>query len=120
MKADGETIRKTKGLHFRVLPVKKGPGGKPGAKITMGRSIDNDIVVAEYSLSTHHCAFMYDATRAVVIDLGTRNGTLLNDKQLPANRSVRLRDRAAIKMGRLKFRFLMPASFVRMLKSMPQ
>jgi hypothetical protein len=33
---------------------------------------------------------------------------------------VRLRDRAAIKMGRLKFRFLMPASFVRMLKSMPQ
>jgi hypothetical protein len=50
---------------------------QPG-RTTLGRGDDNDIVIADPSVSTHHCQIIIDSGRVLIRDLGSTNGTFLN------------------------------------------
>ncbi|MSP26028.1 MAG: FHA domain-containing protein [Myxococcales bacterium] len=109
--ADSEELSAAQALMGRVYPIRKDPSAPPGPMITMGQSVDNDIRIAEYTLSTHHCAFTFDVSRLMIIDLGSMNGTKVNDKRLLGERPVPLPDRSKIAMGRLRFEYLSSMSF---------
>lgn len=49
-----------------------------GARVTIGRGLDNDIVVEDASVSRHHAELTREGNRLEVRDLGSRNGTWLN------------------------------------------
>ncbi len=57
----------------RVWRLRKSSYGGGGAMINLGQSVDNDIVLAEYTVSTHHCSFGFDATGMVVWVLADRS-----------------------------------------------
>jgi serine/threonine protein kinase len=53
--------------------------------LTIGRMPSNDIMLEDDLISRNHLRIDWDGARATVTDLGSSNGTLLNDKRLPPN-----------------------------------
>jgi diguanylate cyclase (GGDEF)-like protein len=82
-------------------------GGIPGAMLRveaggtrMGRSSDNTYQFREVTVSRHHAALTVDARGIVrVTDLGSTNGTFLNDRRLPGQTPVRVKDGDRIRLG---------------------
>ena len=64
-------------LMFEDKLVKEVPiGSRP---VTNGRSPDNDLMVDNLAVSTHHARVYAEAGRLVVEDLDSLNGTFVND-----------------------------------------
>ncbi len=54
------------------------------SKITVGRATNNDIVIADATISKLHAWFVIDGDRLLLVDAGSRNGTHLGDTRLAA------------------------------------
>ena len=100
-------------LYRRVWPILKSPYGPKTPYIRLGRSADNDVVVPDYSISQHHCAFKLDAARGMLIaDLGSHNGTHINDARLGVRDPRELQDQDEVVLGRYLFEFLKAQTFI--------
>jgi len=69
------------------ITVKSAEGGKERFpltrdRITIGRSRESDIFLPDQWLSRHHAEIRHDAGGFAVVDLGSKNGTLLNGDQV--------------------------------------
>ncbi|XP_055838662.1 angiogenic factor with G patch and FHA domains 1 isoform X3 [Episyrphus balteatus] len=55
---------------------------------TLGREGDHDVIIPDLNVSKFHLKFTYDEKREVYtcIDLGSRNGTLLNGKRMSSSK----------------------------------
>src|SRR5262249_1601217 len=71
--------------------------------IILGREDDCDITIADYSVSRRHTRFDLDVDGYLATDLGSTNGTFVNDT--PANRTS-LSDGDYLRVGNCLFRFL--------------
>ncbi len=96
----------------RVWRVRKDPGAQRGANITVGQSADNDIVLPEYTISTQHCAFVFDAAGLSIMDLDALNGLKINDVLIEPNTPFRLKDKVEVTLGRIKLEYLRNESFI--------
>ena len=54
---------------------------KPGVN-TIGREIDNSIIVTDRSLSRHHAQILILEDRAIITDLGSLNNTFVNEYKI--------------------------------------
>lgn len=52
------------------------------AELTLGRSPDNDLVFPDREISRHHARIRRQGREYVIEDLGSKNGTFVNDKRL--------------------------------------
>lgn len=89
-----------------VLAVRKVHPNFP-EMITVGRTANNDIVVADVNISRFHAFFQVRPERIEIGDAGSANGTFLNSKPLPARgatMAVKLGDE--IQFAHLPFTFL--------------
>ncbi len=94
---------------LRTLLGVKEPG-KPGrivvwdtAEITIGRSPESDIVLEDSDASRQHALFLRTAQGHQVQDLGTSNGTLVNDGRLSESHLLQNKDVVAIGEVQLTF-----------------
>ncbi len=71
------------------------------AKFVIGRADDCHLRAQSELISRHHCALLVEPYLARVEDLGSRNGTLLNDEPIQGPRELRSGDTLTI--GQLKF-----------------
>lgn len=71
-------------------------------RITVGKSPDNAVVFEEGSISGHHCEFVGSAMGFKLNDLGSTNGTFVNDKRVQTHDLV---DNDNVTIGRVKFKF---------------
>ena len=55
---------------------------EPGKTVQIGRRSDTDFPLNDSSLSRHHCELLYDGKTAVLVDKGSRHGTLVNDERI--------------------------------------
>ena len=70
-----------------------------GVNLTIGRDALSDIVIQDPEVSRQHALLIYDlAGHYLIQDLGSTNGTFVNDERLGA-RPVRLRPSSSISMG---------------------
>lgn len=83
-------------------------GAKTGGKIAIkkdkfliGRSKKCNLCAGSDSVSRRHCAIVRKDTRVFVKDLGSRNGTLLNDKRI--EKTVELKSGDELSVGPLRF-----------------
>jgi hypothetical protein len=53
-----------------------------GSRITIGRSIDNDITLDDPALSRRHCLLEFDGDTAYISDCGSQNGTYLSGRRV--------------------------------------
>ncbi|MFL5800707.1 MAG: FhaA domain-containing protein [Roseiflexaceae bacterium] len=70
--------------------------------LTIGRGLNNDIILEDTRVSRHHAQLRYQARRFWIADLGSTNGTYVNNEQV-ADRS--LRDGDTISLGGLELTF---------------
>jgi hypothetical protein len=76
-----------------VFPVRAG-------KNTLGASRTNDICLAQdHQVSGEHAILLYRGGSFMLADRMSSNGTWVNDREVPANGSVEIRDRDRIRCG---------------------
>ena len=72
----------------------------------IGREPDNDLVIAETTVSAAHARIEYDGDSFVILDAGSSNGTCLNGDRLPINEPRRLSGGDRITFDVYEFEFL--------------
>ena len=69
-----------------------------GEKVTLGRSPDNDIQILIREISTSHCEFRQTPSGYEITDLGTTNGTKLNEQPVKES-ALPLKNRDILLLG---------------------
>ncbi len=69
-----------------------------GESTTLGRAKDCDVVLPERQVSRHHARIERDSRGFIIRDLGSKNGTVVND-EIIRERPYRLRDGDEIELG---------------------
>lgn len=75
-----------------------------GAEVSFGRDSDNTFALESEFVSAHHAQISYRGNRWWLTDLGSMNGTSLNDKRLPRQSSAPLTYGDIVGLGDLAFR----------------
>lgn len=73
----------------------------------IGRTEDNDIQLDHRSVSRHHAKIVTSGTNYKIVDLGSANGTLVNDEQYA---QLALKSGDLIELGHVKLRFVPPGA----------
>ncbi len=74
-----------------------------GDRVTIGRAMQNDIVITSKRVSREHACIRREGWRLILEDLNSTNGTFLNDERLLA--PAQLRDGDRIEVGDVTFVF---------------
>ncbi len=72
-------------------------------KFLIGRSESCQLRPKSESISRKHCALVQKDGRLLVLDLKSRNGTFVNDKQLVPEKAKILKDGDKLKVGAIEF-----------------
>lgn len=80
-------------------------------KFYIGRSDGNDLVIPDPTVSSIHAVIGFLGNQAVVVDLGSKNGTFVNLIQLNPDQFVPLEDEDIISFGRYSFQFFTSKGF---------
>lgn len=93
-----------------IVPVAKRPGSNAFATmVTIGRAGNNDVVLQHSSVSKFHAYLRHMGSSWTVSDAGSRNGTLLDERKLPPERSFPLHSGAKIVLSEaVSLEFLLP------------
>ncbi len=67
-----------------------------GDKITIGRAVESDIMITSRRVSREHACVRRDGWRTILEDLGSTNGTFLNDEHLLTPTPLQDEDRVKI------------------------
>ena len=76
---------------------------RPGAPTTLGRAMDNDIVVADASVSRHHATIVPQNGGFALRDLSSQNGTFIRGQRIDGARQ--LSDGDDVRLGDAPFVF---------------
>ncbi|HUF38589.1 MAG TPA: FHA domain-containing protein [Anaerolineales bacterium] len=117
------TVRREMGLRLgagRPLPgsapgklIVLDPGGAPGvlagsaiplrSENSLGAEQDNDIVLEDSFVSGHHARLRWDGAEWWLEDLGSQNGTFVNQRQCRPYKPEPVPPGAALRLGEMQF-----------------
>lgn len=80
----------------------------PGPKFLVGRGEDCQLRPKSDLISRHHCVLLIDDESVAIRDLGSRNGTFVNDERLFGETELKTGDR--VKFGPLEFDVVVTAA----------
>lgn len=72
-----------------------------GERTTVGRLEDNNFQIAESSVSSHHCEILLNGDQVLIKDLGSTNGTFINDKPITEGA---LKPGETLRLGKVELR----------------
>jgi two-component system, cell cycle response regulator len=75
-------------------------------EMAIGRDPSAEISVSDQSISRKHAKIIKDGNKVLLADLGSSNGTFVNDKKVPTGTSVVLAKEDMIKLGNSILKFL--------------
>ena len=95
------------GVDLELYPLVKKPGASFPDRITIGRTPNNDVAIADHSVSRLHAYVRPagDPDRWVIADAGSKNGSWLDDAALEPRREVELPPGGVIKLGDVMLTF---------------
>jgi hypothetical protein len=111
----GLSVQAVVGLIGRVFPLVKGKYSSPGP-ITLGRTPDNDVTIAESSISARHCIVRVLGAEIALSDAGSTNGTLVNGVKLSPRKAQKIVEGDVITLGRFTLGLHTPRGFVKSLR----
>ncbi|MCX7934402.1 MAG: FHA domain-containing protein, partial [Planctomycetota bacterium] len=79
------------------------------ASATLGRDPSQTIAINDHEISRSHAEIRFEAGRWFLRDLGSRNGTFINQQPLTANQMYELADGCVFSLGASSFRFVADA-----------
>ncbi len=100
----------------KVWSIQKRAGANQDNDVLLGRSRDNDVWINDAEVSKHHAKLVLGrgatAPSCEIVDLGSTNGTFVNDKRLDKNVAWALKTYDSVRFGRSgKLQYLDSASF---------
>ena len=102
----------------RVFELRVPAGTSKAGRLTLGRTTTNtDITINDFTVSREQCAFVIEKGGVVIIDIGSRNGTLVGTMRLTKPQRLNLKGGEIITLGRLQFQFLTADAFLIAVKS---
>jgi DNA-binding NtrC family response regulator len=103
---------------FRLTVIEGPASGRQcessGDQSSIGSQDGNDLCVADPTVSRYHCEIVVQGTRAAVIDLGSKNGTILDGVHV---KHAYLRDGSLLRLGKTVIRFDLAPEINRVLTS---
>src|SRR5215468_2603620 len=90
---------------MEVYPLSKKPGASFPDRITIGRTSNNDVVIADHSVSRLHAYVRRVGDAWVVADAGSKNGSWLRGEALEARRERPIASRAILRLGDVDLTF---------------
>lgn len=88
-----------------VYPVVKKPAAAFPDMITLGRTANNDLVIANHSVSRLHVYLRHRDGQWWVADAGSKNGSWLRGERLPPRRETQIDSSATLRVGELQLTF---------------
>lgn len=88
-----------------IYPLAKKAGASFPDRITIGRTSNNDIVIADHSVSRLHAYVKQDGTHWIVADAGSKNGSFLDGETLVARKERPLGSKALLRLGDVDLTF---------------
>ncbi len=76
----------------------------PFGTVRLGRSEDNQLVITAQSISGYHALLEVGAENLSITDLGSTNGTFVNDRRLTTNQTASLQEGTSLTLGAVQFR----------------
>ena len=91
--------------HLAMLVSKSRPDERYDLKgtVNIGRSQDNQIVLKDPTISRHHAWVKAEGDAFLVFDVGSANGTFVNDERVEAPRELQSGD--SVRFGDAEFVF---------------
>lgn len=74
---------------------------------TIGRSSDNDFVIPLPDFSRKHCVITIKGEYAYIMDLGSKNGVMVNGKKIPPNEQFPIYKNSRVILANY-FEFILP------------
>jgi hypothetical protein len=90
---------------IEVYPLIKKPSAAFPEKITIGRTIVNDVVLANHSVSRIHLYVAFRNEKWWIADAGSKNGSWLAGQKLVPRREVQLLQSQHVRVGELFLTF---------------
>lgn len=100
-------------LRKRALMFNKNPDPEEQNTFTIGRADDNDILIADYSISKHHAHILLYRDMYFAVDLQSTNGTKVNHHPINPGMKVQLQIGSTVSFGRFCFIFTHPLQLYR-------
>jgi hypothetical protein len=91
-------------VEMELYPLAKKPGASFPDRITIGRTSNNDVVIADASVSRLH-AYVRQADDWIVADAGSKNGSWLGGGVLEPRREAPLSPGAMVRFGDVQLTF---------------
>jgi hypothetical protein len=104
---------------MEIFPLVKKAGASFPDRITIGRTANNDVVIADHSVSRLHAYIKALGGGWVVADAGSKNGSWLRGESLEARREKPLGSRAVLRLGDVDLTFYTAADLFDMLAEAP-
>lgn len=82
-----------------------GPIAVTTPNFTIGHASDNQLVLSDPNISLHHALIRIETQNSSIIDLGSANGTYVNEQRIEQNRARLLRTGDTIRIGNTTFRY---------------
>ncbi len=82
-----------------------GPTALGSTRLTIGRAPDNNIVLNDARASSHHAEIRPEGEYYSIVDLGSTNGTFVNDQQIYSGSPRLLQPGDTIRIGDTTFKF---------------
>jgi pSer/pThr/pTyr-binding forkhead associated (FHA) protein len=86
-------------IDLQLYPLAKKPGASFPDRITIGRTPNNDVVIADTSISRLHAYVKRVGSGWVVADAGSKNGSWLKGAALDPRKEQALPSRAVLRFG---------------------
>lgn len=101
-------------VEMDLYPLAKKPGASFRDRITIGRTANNDVVIADHSVSRLH-AYVRLAEGWLIADAGSKNGSWLEQVELEPRRETALPPGAVVKLGDVRLSFYLSGDLFDML-----
>lgn len=106
-------------VDLQIFPLSKKPGASFPDRITIGRTTNNDVVIADSSISRLHAYVRREGAGWLVADAGSKNGSWVRGEALEPRREKSLPSRGLLKLGDVDLTFYTAHDLYAALGGMP-
>jgi hypothetical protein len=92
-------------VDLELYPLIKKSGASFPDRITIGRTCNTDVVIADTSISRLHAYIRRDGHGWVVADAGSKNGSWLKGAKMESRKELALASRAVVRLGDVDLTF---------------
>lgn len=86
------------------------------SRVTIGRTSNNDIVLDDASVSRFHAWIEQTSQDWVIVDAGSRNGSTVGGRKLPARAPATLTNGLSVRIGAMQLTYYTAQGFLEMLQ----